>query len=81
MDEKGMHAICELSNISFGLPKRKLLNKTFLLLAMNAGLDAVILAPLDKHLMTTLKAMQALPNKDEFCLQYITVSRAGKLDG
>ena len=78
---EGVHTICGLSNISFGLPKRKLLNKTFLPLAMNAGLDAVILDPLDKHLMATLKATQALLNKDEFCMQYITASREGKLDG
>lgn len=78
--EGGVHTTCGLSNISFGLPKRKLLNEAFLPLAMSAGLDAVILDPMDKHLMVILKATQALLNKDEFCMQYITASREGKLD-
>lgn len=78
--EEGVHTICGLSNISFGLPKRKLLNETFLPLSMSAGLDAAILDPLDKHLMATLKAAEALLNRDEFCMQYIAASREGKLD-
>ncbi len=77
---EGVHTICGLSNISFGLPKRKLLNETFLSLSMSAGLDAVILDPLNKHLMVTLQAAEALLNRDEFCMQYITASREGGLD-
>jgi len=78
--EGGVHTICGLSNISFGLPKRKLLNETFLPLSMSAGLDAVILDPLNKRLMATLQATEALLNRDEFCMQYITASREGRLD-
>ena len=78
--EGGVHTICGLSNISFGLPKRKLLNETFLSLSVSAGLDAAILDPLDKRLMSTLKAAEALLNRDEFCMQYITASREGGLD-
>ncbi len=78
--EGGVHTICGLSNISFGLPKRKLLNETFLSLSMSAGLDAVILDPLDKQLMATLQAAEALLNRDEFCMQYITASREGRLE-
>lgn len=77
---EGVHTICGLSNISFGLPKRKLLNEIFLSLGMSAGLDAAILDPLDKHLLVTLRATEALLDRDEFCMQYITASREGKLD-
>ena len=77
---EGVHTICGLSNISFGLPNRRLLNRTFLAMAVEAGLDAVILDPLDKHLMATLKASEALFNKDDFCMKYITASREGELD-
>jgi 5-methyltetrahydrofolate--homocysteine methyltransferase len=43
-----VHYICGLSNISFGLPERKLINHTFLVLCLAAGLDAAILDPNDK---------------------------------
>ncbi len=77
---EGVHTICGLSNISFGLPNRRLLNRTFLSMSIEAGLDAVILDPLDKHLMASLKAAEALLNKDEFCMKYISASREGVLD-
>lgn len=73
------HIICGLSNISYGLPERKLLNRTFLPMAMSAGLDAVILDPTDKLLMATVLAGCALLAQDEFCLNYISSWRQGKL--
>ena len=44
-----------LSNISFGLPDRRLLNHSFLMLAFQAGLDAAIMDPLDRKLMSAVK--------------------------
>jgi len=73
------HIICGLSNISFGLPDRKLLNKTFLPMAMSAGIDAAIMDPTDKSLMSALMASRALLARDEFCLKYILAWREGKL--
>ena len=64
-----------LSNISFGLPRRKLINRTFLAMALAAGLDAVIIDPLDSKIMDTLKAGRALTGEDEYCLDYIKASR------
>lgn len=52
----GVKTVCGLSNISFGLPKRFLVNRTFLPLVMRAGLSAAIIDPLDKRLMGTLRA-------------------------
>jgi len=72
------HIIGGLSNISYGLPDRKLLNRTFLPMAMSAGLDAVIMDPTDKLLMATVLASRALLAQDEFCLNYISSWRQGK---
>ena len=73
------HIICGLSNISFGLPDRKLLNGVFLPMAMWAGLDAAIMDPTDAALMAALKGSRALLAQDEYCLEYIAAWRAGKL--
>ena len=73
------HIICGLSNISFGLPDRKLLNRTFLPMAMNAGIDAAIMDPTDRSMMSILMASCALLAQDEFCLRYIRTWRQGKL--
>ncbi len=76
----GVNTICGLSNISFGLPKRHLINRTFLTLAMRAGLSAALVDPLDKRLMSTLKTTALLLGKDEYCLNYISAFREGRLE-
>jgi 5-methyltetrahydrofolate--homocysteine methyltransferase len=75
----GVHTICGLTNVSFGLPVRKLLNKTFLVAAISRGLDSAILDPTDRELMASLVAAEALLNRDEFCSRYIKAYREGKL--
>jgi len=55
-----VHIACGLSNISFGIPARKLMNQTFLIAAMAAGMDGAILDPLDKKLMSFIYAGEAL---------------------
>ncbi|MDR3051746.1 MAG: dihydropteroate synthase [Oscillospiraceae bacterium] len=74
-----VHIACGLSNVSFGLPARKLLNQAFLVAAMQAGMDGAILDPLDVRLMATLCAAQALLDQDEYCMAYIAAYRQGKL--
>jgi 5-methyltetrahydrofolate--homocysteine methyltransferase len=76
---EGVHFICGLSNISFGLPKRSLLNRTFLALAMKAGLDSAIIDPLDKDLLGTLRATAVLTGQDPWCQAYTRAFREGKL--
>jgi len=76
---KGVHTICGLSNISFGLPKRRLLNRAFVILAISAGMDSFILDPLDKELMSLLIAAEAILGKDEYCMNYIKAFREGKI--
>jgi len=76
---EGCHTICGLSNISFGLPKRTHINRSFLALMLNAGLDSVIMDPTEPMMMATLYATNAILGRDEFCLEYISAAREGKL--
>ena len=75
----GVHTICGLTNVSHGLPARKLINRAFLVSALGAGLDAAILDPTDRELMAALHAAQAVLGRDEYCLGYLKAFRAGKL--
>lgn len=75
----GVHFICGLSNVSFGLPRRSLLNQAFLAAAMASGLDAVICDPLDGPLMSLLTAAEAVLGRDPQCGRYLRAYRQGKL--
>jgi cobalamin-dependent methionine synthase I len=75
----GVHTICGLTNVSHGLPARKLINRAFLVSAMTAGLDAAILDPTDRELMAALMAAEAVLGRDEYCLGLLKAFRAGKL--
>lgn len=75
-----VHIACGLSNISFGIPARKIMNQAFLIAAMAAGMDGAILDPLDKKLMTFLYAGEALLGRDEYCMEYLTKFREGQLE-
>ena len=78
-DFGGAHTICGLSNISYGLPKRNNLNRTFLTLVLQAGADGLIIDPAEPHMMSTLLGSNVLLGKDEFCMNYISAEREGKL--
>jgi 5-methyltetrahydrofolate--homocysteine methyltransferase len=68
-----------LSNISYGLPKRKLVNRAFLLMAAYAGLDAVIVDPLDSKAMSLIKVAGMLIGKDSSCRAYLRTHRKGDI--
>jgi len=74
-----VRTICGLSNISFGLPNRFLLNRLFMVLCIGAGLTGAIVDPLDAKLMTHILVAETLMGKDEFCLKYLKANRAGTL--
>jgi cobalamin-dependent methionine synthase I len=76
-DFPGVNTICGLSNISFGLPERRLINRSFLALCLAHGLSGVIMDPTDKQLMGTLRAIEMLLDKDEYCEQYIQAYQSG----
>jgi 5-methyltetrahydrofolate corrinoid/iron sulfur protein methyltransferase len=75
----GLHLVSGLSNVSYGLPERRHLNRAFVVMSIAYGLDAVIADPLDSQLMALVYASEALVNKDRFCLDYIKAYNAGKL--
>jgi 5-methyltetrahydrofolate--homocysteine methyltransferase len=74
------NTIVGLSNISYGLPMKPLINQTFLAMALVMGLDAALLNPLDKRLMAMLKAGDTILGRDDFCMKYITAYRNGDLE-
>ena len=78
---EGIHTACGLSNISFGLPVRKALNQTFMIMAIAAGLDGAIVNPLDKSMMTNITVAETLAGRDDFCMNYIAAYREGVFDG
>lgn len=68
-----------LSNISFGLPMRKVINRVFLTLALAAGLDAAIMDPLDDSLYSELLGAELVLGRDRFCRKYTGAFRAGRI--
>lgn len=75
----GVKTICGLSNVSFGLPDRKVINSAFLSMAIQAGLDAAIMDPTDKRMSSSVKASIALLGLDDYCADYIKAFREGSL--
>ncbi len=79
---RGARSILGISNVSHGLPCRPLLNRTFLAMAMGAGLDAVIADPLDQAIMETVSASEALVGRDPGIRKFIAMtekSRSGSV--
>lgn len=67
----GCHTSLGVSNISFGLPNRDIINGTFFALAMERGLSAAIMNPYSSEMLKTYYAYCALHNLDENCTDYI----------
>lgn len=84
-----IHLTGGMSNISFGLPARALLNDAFLALAIDAGADSGILDPvanppsralaLERSAHPVALAIDALTGADRNCLRYLRAYRAGEL--
>jgi 5-methyltetrahydrofolate--homocysteine methyltransferase len=87
---KHVHIVAGLSNISFGMPKRKLINQVYTWLCCEAGGDGGIVDPMQINIpilnsldptSTSFKlARDLLLGKDEFGMEYITAAREGTLD-
>jgi 5-methyltetrahydrofolate--homocysteine methyltransferase len=67
----GVKTTLGASNVSFGLPERKLLNSTFLAMALYAGLDAPITDPLSAEYMDVIRAYETLSAKDVDSKEFI----------
>ena len=70
-EELGCHTSLGVSNVSFGLPCREVLNSTFFLMALENGLSAAIMNPHAADMMKVYYAHRALAAKDENCAAYI----------
>lgn len=73
------HVTCGLSNISFGLPLRPLINQTFMSQAVLSGLDSAIIDPNDRQLMSVMLAAEMLAGLDKYCQNYSRAYRAGRI--
>ena len=74
------HISCGLSNVSFGLPVRSLINRAFVVLALDAGMDTAIIDPNDRELQAAVYAAELLLGRDRHCLRYTRAYRAGLLE-
>lgn len=72
-----VHITGGLSNISFGMPVRGILNQSFISMAIAAGLDSAITDPTDSNMLATILAAEALTGKDRFCKKYNGAYRQG----
>ncbi|MCI8404850.1 MAG: dihydropteroate synthase [Clostridia bacterium] len=70
-DELGICTTLGVSNISFGLPRREIVNGTFFALALNNGLDACIINPCADAMINTYRAFMALSCYDKDCQEYV----------
>jgi len=75
-----VHITGGLSNISYGLPQRHIINRTFVTLMMDAGMDSAIIDPLDKKIMATIRTADMLLGKDQYCMNYLKGARAGQIE-
>jgi 5-methyltetrahydrofolate corrinoid/iron sulfur protein methyltransferase len=75
-----VHFTSGLSNVSFGLPARSLINRAFLTLMLEAGLDTAIADPQDRELRKAMLAAEAVLGLDRHCLNYTRAFRAGLLE-
>ena len=77
-EELGLPAVLGVSNISFGLPERSLINAAFLSMAMASGLDAAIINPGDTRMMETVRAASVLTVRDRDSRQFVADHRKKK---
>jgi len=70
-EELGVMTSLGVSNISFGLPQRDMINGTFFAMALADGLDAAIMNPGSAEMMKAYRACLALRGMDEHCEGYI----------
>ncbi|MCL5290227.1 MAG: dihydropteroate synthase, partial [Firmicutes bacterium] len=75
--ELGLTTSLGVSNVSFGLPNRGLINAAFFAMALAAGLDAAILNPQEQRMMETLLASAVLTGRDVRAAAYIAREQQG----
>ena len=74
-EELGLQTVLGVSNISFGLPNRPLINRSFLCMAMQNGLTLPIMNPMAEGMTDTVRAFRMLGGFDENCAAFIEAYR------
>ena len=74
----GVHTIGGISNVSFGLPGRSLLNAAFVAMAAGLGMDAFLVNVRDRYVIATISAANTLAGNDTRCRDYLRAYRAGR---
>lgn len=72
-----VHITSGASNVSFQLPMRKFINRSFIILCMGAGMDSAIIDPTNEDMQALIYAAEALLGIDEMCIEYISAYRDG----
>ena len=70
-EKTGCNTVLGVSNVSFGLPRREIINSAFFLLAMQNGLSAAIVNPKSDEMMNAYYSFLALSGFDKSCMNYI----------
>ena len=66
-----------LSNVSYGLPRRPVVNRAMLAIAAYHGLDAAVIDPTDGELIAAAMAAEAIASSDRYCRNFMKAFRAG----
>jgi 5-methyltetrahydrofolate--homocysteine methyltransferase len=74
-DELGVNINLGASNVSFGLPDRKIINVAYLALAISRGMTTAITDPTVQEIQTTLLACDLLMGRDEYGMNWIKAYR------
>ncbi len=74
---EGVHTTGGLSNISYGLPQRRIINRSFLAMMAAHGFDSAIMDPLDRAAMEVVVTADMLAGNDDYCMRFIKATRAG----
>ena len=69
--EAGYHTALGVSNVSFGLPERKIMNSAFLAMALGRNLDLAIINPLEERMVEAVLSARVVMNYDKGCVEYI----------
>jgi 5-methyltetrahydrofolate--homocysteine methyltransferase len=72
-----VHISGAISNISFNLPVRRLVNQAFAAIAISAGMDSAVMDPLSHDLRGVIFAAEAMMGLDDFCAEYTSAYREG----
>jgi 5-methyltetrahydrofolate--homocysteine methyltransferase len=72
-----LHISGAISNISFNLPVRRLVNQAFAVMAIGAGMDSAVLDPLSQDLRGIIYAAEAMIGLDDYCAEYVSAYREG----